>query len=53
MSFITPFVTLFFISLLLGESIRIGNIIGLVVILLGTAIQLIKPQLKGAIIESK
>ena len=51
MSFITPFVTLFFISFLLRESIQIGHVIGLVVILLGTAIQLIKPQMKVAVLE--
>ena len=53
MSFITPFVTLFFISLLIGESIQTGHIIGLIVILLGTAIQLIKPQMKVTVLESR
>jgi len=42
LSFITPFITLVFIMLLLGEEITLIQIIGLLIILFGTAIQSVK-----------
>jgi drug/metabolite transporter (DMT)-like permease len=44
-SFITPFLTLFFIMIFLGESIHFIQIIGLIIILAGTALEPIKSKL--------
>jgi drug/metabolite transporter (DMT)-like permease len=41
-SFVTPFISLFFIMIIVKESITIMQIAGLVVILLGTAVQSLK-----------
>ena len=45
LSFITPFVTLSFIMIFLGESIQYIQIIGLIIILAGTALETIKSKL--------
>ena len=44
-SFITPFVTLFFIMIFLGESIQYIQLIGLIIILAGMALEPIKSKL--------
>ncbi|HHW31959.1 MAG TPA: DMT family transporter [Clostridiaceae bacterium] len=46
LSFITPFITLVFIKFLLGEDITLIQFTGLIIILLGTAVQSIKLRTK-------
>jgi drug/metabolite transporter (DMT)-like permease len=50
-SFITPFVSLFFIMVMAGEKITSMQIAGLIVILLGTALQSFKEILKIKIVN--